>query len=89
MPGPVKAGGPLPTSVRRRATKNLKAWDDLEKQDLGNAQRQAAQALEDLIGRNLQGSWPRKAGAGLEGCEISDRQIVRCRSGVGWEQFLS
>ena len=42
--------------LRRRATKNLKAWDDLEKQDLGNAQRQAAQALEDLIGRNLQGA---------------------------------
>ena len=39
--------------LRRRATKNLKAWDDLEKQDLGQAQRKAAQALEDLIERNL------------------------------------
>lgn len=39
--------------LRRRATKNLKAWDDLEKQDLGYAQRSAAQALEDLIERKL------------------------------------
>lgn len=40
--------------LRRRATKNLKAWDDLEKQDLGYAQRAAAGALEDLIGRSLE-----------------------------------
>lgn len=42
--------------LRRRATKNLKAWDDLEKQDLGYAQRAAAGALEDLIGRSLEGA---------------------------------
>lgn len=39
--------------LRRRATKNIKAWDDLERQDLGYAQRATAQALEDLIDRNL------------------------------------
>lgn len=39
--------------LRRRATKNLKSWDDLEKQDLGYAQRSAAEALEGLIGRSL------------------------------------
>lgn len=43
----------LTKELRRRATKNIKAWDNLEKQDLGYAQRSAADALEGLIDRNL------------------------------------
>jgi hypothetical protein len=43
----------LTKELRRRATKNIKAWDNVEKQDLGYAQRAAADAIEELIDRNL------------------------------------
>jgi hypothetical protein len=44
----------LTKRYRQDATKNLKSWEDPDKRELGIFQRKAANALEEMIGRNLQ-----------------------------------
>lgn len=51
---PTGAGIEIVKELRAQATANLKAFSDPSKQALGRAQRKAAEAVDDLIERNVQ-----------------------------------
>jgi hypothetical protein len=50
---PTGAGIELVKELRSQASKNLKAFDDPSKSALGSAQKRAANAIDELIDRNL------------------------------------